>query len=216
MSLIVPILGWSFRGVLLIALCGCNPISTVKPSDLNSIRLVDFPPKADNGMPDEKLRLEQTAETCGGTHQGRIWEVRNVDALDRTITYHVQVDSNHAQSQYPQWITQTVKAGSFKKIPLCDTDQNSGQTVSFSLGGGGWGIDPAWPVPAGTTAQQAALLIQTRERVTWLINRNHQHSITVVYQLAGQNRETLRLEALAYQSVGSVEGVIHSAIYSDR
>lgn len=209
------ILGWCILGVFLISLSGCNPIPNAKPSDLNSIRLNNFPPRDDKGMPDHKLRLEQTKETCGEGNRGQIWEVHNVDALDRTITYHVQIDSDQARGQYPQWITQTVKAGTFKKIPICDTDLTGSRTFSFTPGGGGWGNDPAWPAPTGPSAKEAALLIQNHERITWLINRNHDQPITVVYQLTGQEPQTLRLQALAYQPVGAVEGVIHSARYSE-
>lgn len=215
MGYCVHALRWSFLGVILLSYSGCDPILNVKPSGVNSIRLSDFPPREDNGMPDHKLRLEQTTETCGERKRGRIWEVHNVDALDRTITYHVQVDSDQAHGQYPQWITQTVKAGTFKKIPLCDSDLTGSQKFSFTPGGGGWGNDSAWPAPAGPTAKESALLIQNRERVTWLVNRNHNQPITIVYQLTGQDRQTLRLEALTYQRVGAVEGVIHSARYSD-
>jgi hypothetical protein len=207
---------WSFLCVLLISLSACDLIPNLKPSEVHSIHLADFPPKEDNGMPDEKLRLEQTIEPCGASNRGRVWEVHNVDALDRTITYHVQIDRNHAQEQYPQWITQTVQAGSLTKIPICDIDPQGSHHFVFAPGGSGWGHTPAWPAPSGNTAQQVVLLIQNREHVTWLINRHHQHPITVVYQLAGQNRETLLLEALAYQSVGSMEGVIHSASYADH
>jgi hypothetical protein len=213
MWLCVYLFRWSFLCVLL-SLSACDLIPNLKLSELHSIHLADFPPKEDNGMPDEKLRLEQTSETCGASNRGRVWEVHNVDALDRTITYHLQIDGNHAQ--YPQWITQTVQAGSFTKIPICDIDRQGLHHFVFAPGGGAWGHTPAWPAPNGNTAKQTLLLIQNREHVTWLINRNHKHPITVVYQLAGQDRETLRLEALAYQSVGSVEGVIHSASYADH
>lgn len=211
----VHILRWCFLGVLFIALPGCDLISNLKSNELHSIHLADFPPKDDNGMPDDKLRMEQTTETCGKTKLGRVWEVHNVDALDRTITYHVQVDSSPADGQYPQWITQTVQAGAFTKIPICDINQKGSQHFVFAPGGGGWGHTPAWPAPGGNTAQHAALLIQNREHATWLINRNHKHPITVVYQLVGQDRQTLRLEALTYQLVGTEKGVIQSVRYSD-
>ena len=212
----IHILRWCFLGVLLIALPGCDLIPNLKSNELHSIPLPDFPPKDDNGIPDHKLLLEQTTEPCGEANLGRVWEVHNVDALDRTITYHVQVDSTPAQEQYPQWITQTVKAGTFTKIPICDTNQTGSQHFIFTPGGGGWGHAPAWPAPGGNTAQHGALLIQNRQHGTWLINRNHKHPITVVYRLVGQDQQTLRLEALTYQLVGTVEGVIQSVRYSDQ
>ncbi|MBK5280474.1 MAG: hypothetical protein JJE16_00120 [Nitrospiraceae bacterium] len=198
----------------LLVLGACTEVGHQKPMPSPTV-VVDerFPPEGANGTPDSHVALEKTDEVCGVSIKGNIWRVKNKDPLNRDITLHVQVDSNEAPEFYPQWITLMVPGKSTIDIPPCDKAPNGSQSFYFSIGGEGWRNSPAWPQPNGITAMHAAY-IKRNYGVTWLINRHHKRPISVQYQLVGQPRQTLRLEPLEYQPIGTVEAVIHTANYS--
>jgi hypothetical protein len=196
----------------LLLMGACVELGHQEPS-ISAVADDRFPPEGVNGTPDSHVVLEKTNVVCGVSIKGNFWRVKNIDSNKRDITVHVQVDSNEEPRFYPQWTTLRVPGGSTTSISPCDKGPNGSQSFYFTVGGAGWGNSPAWPYPGGTTAKHAAYMIRGSKGIIWLVNRHHTKPISVQYQLTGQDRQTLRLEPLQYEPIGTVEGVIHTASF---